>query len=195
MTNKKLSILTKISILSAMAFILYLIEFPLPIFPSFLKIDLSDVPALLGSFSMGPLAGVLIELLKNLLHLIMKNETAGIGELADFLIGSAFVFTAGMIYRNGKTKRQAVIGLLLGIVAMCIVASLGNYFIFLPLYEKVLKFPIPAVVASAKAINPSIHNLNTLIVFCFIPFNLIKGLIVSIVTLLVYKRVSPILHK
>lgn len=195
MKNKKLSISIKISILAAMGFILFLLEIPLPIFPSFLKIDFSDVPALLGAFSMGPLAGLVIELIKNLLHMMLKGDSAGIGELANFMVGSGFVVTAGIVYKRGKSLKYALIGLIAGIVAMGVVASIGNYFIFLPLYEKVLSFPITAVVGMASKVNPSITNLNTLVIYCILPFNILKGLIISLVVFLIYKRVSPILHK
>lgn len=195
MTNKKLSTLIKISVLSTMAFILMFFEFPLPIFPDFLKIDLSDIPALLGAFSIGPAAGIVIELIKNLLHLIVKNQTAGIGELANFIVGSAFAATAGIIYKNKKTRKGAAISLLAGIIVMGLAASLGNYFIFLPLYEKVLMFPVSAVIGMAAKVNKAVVNLNTLIIYSILPFNIMKGVIVSIITSLVYKRVSPILHK
>jgi riboflavin transporter len=195
MTNKKLSVLIKISILSAMAFILYLIEFPLPIFPNFLNIDLSDIPALLGAFAMGPLAGMLIEFIKNLLHIMMKPSGMGVGELANFLVGTGFVVTAGIVYNRGKSRKHAVTGLLAGIIVMAVVACIGNYYIFLPLYEKVLHFPIVEIVKMATAVNSSIDNEFKLIVYSMLPFNLLKGFIVSIVVFLIYKRVSPILHK
>lgn len=195
MKNKKLNTLIKISILSAMALILYFIEFPLPIFPNFLKLDISDVPAILGAFAVGPVAGVIVELVKNILHMMFNNSTAGIGELANFLVGASFVFVTGIVYKAGKSRMSALIGLISGTVAMGIIASLGNYFIFLPLYEKVLNYPINAVVGMASKINPSVVNLNTLIVYTILPFNLIKGLMLSVIVFLVYKRVSPILHK
>ncbi|QCX33939.1 ECF transporter S component [Caloramator sp. E03] len=195
MTHKKISSLIKISVLSAMAFILMFLEFPLPMFPDFLKIDISDIPALFAAFSIGPFAGVLVEFIKNLLHLIVKNSTAGIGEFANFIVGFAMVFTAGVIYKKNKTKKGAVFSLICGTVAMAIIASLGNYFIFLPLYEKVLMFPIKAVVGIASKVNKNVKDINTLIIYSILPFNILKGIIVSLITLLVYKKVSPILHK
>lgn len=195
MTHKKLSSLIKISVLSAMAFVLMFLEFPLPIFPEFLKIDISDVPALLASFSMGPLAGTLVELVKNLLHLIIKGGTAGIGELANFVVGFAMVFTAGLIYKKNKTKKGALISLILGTIAMGVIASIANYFVFLPLYEKVLMFPINAVVGIASKVNKNVKDINTLILYSILPFNILKGLIISVIVLLLYKKVSPILHK
>jgi riboflavin transporter FmnP len=195
MKNKKLNIIVKISILSAMALILSLIEFPLPIFPDFLKLDISDVPAILGAFAMGPVAGVMIELVKNILHFIFKNSSYGIGELANFIVGASYVYVSGIIYKTGKSRKTALIGLIAATITMGIVASIGNYLVFLPLYEKVLNFPIVAVVGLAKKINPSVVNLNTLIAYSILPFNIIKGAMLSIIVFLVYKRVSPILHR
>jgi riboflavin transporter len=193
--DKKLVKLIKISLLSAMAFVLMLFEFPVPLFPVFLKLDLSDIPALLGAFSIGPLAGVAIELIKNILFLLTKSTTAGIGELANFIVGGALVFTAGLIYRNGKTRKRAFVGLALGTVVMAVVASFANYFVFLPLYETVLNFPMDAIVAMGSQANKAVMDVNSLIVYSFLPFNLLKGFIVSLITLLIYKKVSPVLHK
>lgn len=193
MKNKKLSVLIKISILSAMAFIIYFIEFPIPVFPQFLQLDFSDIPALLGAFAMGPMAGVAIELIKNALHLL-RTQTLGIGELANFVVGAAFAATSGAIYRHLKTRKVAFISLISGTLVMAITASVANYYIFLPLYEKYL-FPISAIVQMASKVNSAVVDLNTLIVFSILPFNLFKGVVISAITFLMYKRVSPILHK
>jgi riboflavin transporter len=195
MTNKKLITLIKISILSAMAFVLYLIELPLPIFPAFLKIDLSDIPALLGAFAMGPIAGVIVELVKNVLHLMLKPDGMGVGELANFIVGSGLAVTAGFVYNRGKSRAHAVTGLLSGIVVMAIVACIGNYFLFLKLYELVLHFPMEAIIGMAKSVNGAIDTKLKLVIYSMLPFNLLKGFIVSIIVFLIYKRVSPILHK
>lgn len=195
MKDQKLNKLIKISLLSAIAFLLMFIEFGLPIFPSFLKVDISDLPALVGAFALGPVAGVAIEFLKNILHLVFRNDTMGVGELANFLVGAILVFTAGMLYKRKKTKNNALFSVIIGTIAMTIGAAILNYFVFLPLYETVLHFPIKAVVEMGKAINPNIKDLNTFIVWSIIPFNLLKGVIVSGITLLMYKRISPILHK
>lgn len=196
MRDKRLNKLIKVSLLSAIAFLLIMfIEFPLPIFPSFLKVDISDLPALIGAFALGPVAGVAIELLKNILHLIFKNDSMGVGELANFLVGSILVFTSGIIYKRSKTKKNALISVVFGAIAMTIGAAILNYFLFLPLYETVLHFPIKDVVAVGNAINPNIKSLNTFIVWAIIPFNLIKAVIVGAITLLMYKRISPILHR
>lgn len=184
--------LVKTSILSAVAFIIMMIDFPLPIFPEFLKIDLSDIPALIGAFAMGPAVGVIIELVKNILHLLV-TKTAGIGEVANFIVGSTLVFVSAYVYSKNKTKKTAIISLVLGTLAMAIVAGLMNYFILIPLYESALKFPISAMIGAAASINSVITNLETLVLFSIVPFNILKGVIVSLVVLLIYKKVEPII--
>lgn len=182
MNDKKVKKLVKISILTAFAFAIMLIDFPIPFFPPFLKMDLSDIPAILGAFSMGPLAGIMVELVKNILHAIVKPDTLGIGELANFIVGSAFVFTSGVIYLEKKNRTHALIGLGVGTVVMSAAAALGNLFIFLPLYSKFLSWPMPSNLASFLALS-------------IVPFNLVKGILVSIITFLVYKKLSPVLHR
>ena len=134
-TSKKLSINIKIGILSAIAFILMMFEVPIvPAFP-WLQIDLSDVPALIGAFAFGPVAGVVIELLKNVLKmLLMGTSTGGVGEIANFLIGIAFVVPAAIVYKKGNTKKLAIVGMLVGTVAIVLMGILANIFILLPLY-------------------------------------------------------------
>ena len=196
MRDQKLNKLVKISILSAAAFLLmFFIEIPLPIFPEFLKLDISDLPAILGAFALGPAAGIYIEALKNIFHAIAKPGTMGIGELANFVVGGAFVFTVGIIYNLKKDRTHALYGLAAGIIVMVIVAAIGNYFVFLPLYEKVLGFQVNAVIGMAAKVNPSIKDLNSLILLSIVPFNLLKGIIVALIAFLSYKSMSPILHK
>lgn len=184
--------MTKISILSVIAFILMQIEFPIPIFPSFLKIDLSDLPALVGGFALGPIVGILIELFKNLMHLI-QTSTSGVGELANFLVGVALVAPASLIYYRNKTRKNAVIGLLVGTIGMGIVGGLSNYYILLPFYANVLKFPIEAIVEMGSLVNSNIVDLNSLIFYAIIPFNILKGIVLSVITMLIYKRISSLL--
>ena len=195
MRDEKLIKLIKISLLSVMAFLLMYIEIPLPIFPDFLKIDISDLPALLGAFALGPIAGVIIELFKNILHGMLAGKTAFVGELANFLVGGCLVLVSGYIYKVKKSKSGAVIALLIGSIVMSVFAGLLNLFVVLPLYEKVLGFPVAAVVGMGSAINPNIKDLNSFILLSIIPFNILKGIVVSAVTLGIYKRVSPLLHK
>ncbi len=196
MKNKKLSVIIKISILSAMAFILYLFEFPLPIFPGFLKIDISDLPAMLGGFALGPIAGIIIQLLKNVLHILIRgSSTAGIGELANFIVGAAMVAASAALYKNNKSKKNAAISLTAGVLVMTLVASVANYYVFLPLYESALHFPIEAMVSEGAKVSGLVKDFNSFVVYSILPFNLLKGLIVAVITFLSYKKLSPILHK
>ncbi len=195
MKDQKLNRLVKISMLSVIAFILMFIEVATPFFPPFLKFDISDLPALIGAFALGPVAGVGIELLKNILHGIFVGGSAFVGELANFLVGAVMVYVSGYIYNKRKSRGSAVTSLIAGTLTMTVVASVLNYFIFLPLYETVLHFPINAIVEMGNKINSSITDLNSFVVWAIAPFNLIKGILVSVLTMLVYKSVSPILHK
>ena len=195
MRNEKLVRLIKISLLAVMAFLLMYIELPIPIFPEFLKIDISDLPALLGAFALGPVAGVIIELFKNILHGMLASKTAFIGELANFLVGSCLILVSGYIYKVRKSKKGAIVGLLIGVVCMSIFAAILNYFVVLPLYETVLGFPISAVVGMGSKLNHNINDLNSFVIWMIIPFNIFKGIIISAMTLALYKSVSPILHK
>lgn len=185
--------MTRTAVLAGAAVILMLMDFPIIFMPGFLKMDLSEIPAIIGAFSMGPLAGLWIMLLKNLLHLT-NSQTAGIGELANFLVGSSFVLTAGFIYRRYKSRQGAITALLAGTIAMTVAAAALNYWVLIPLYQAVLNFPGEAVVKMGHAVNPFIINLKTFILFAIIPFNLLKGLLVSLITILIYKKLSHLLH-
>lgn len=195
MKNKRLSRSIKITLLSTIAFLLMYIELAIPLFPEFLKIDISDIPALIGAFALGPVEGVIIQLLKNILHGIFATKTVFVGEVANFAVGSVLVFVAGYIYRNNKSKKSAFIGLLLGTVLMSAVAGILNLYVFIPLYEKVLHIPIEAFVQMAAKINPSINSLGTLVLWSIVPFNLLKGAFLSTFTMAIYKKVSPILQE
>jgi riboflavin transporter FmnP len=196
MKNQNLNKLIKISLLSVMGFLLqFFVEIPIPIFPSFLKLDISDVPALFGGFALGPISGVLIEFMKNLLKGIFKPNTMWIGEIANFCIGSILIVISTYIYKIKKTKTNALIGLMLGTIVMSIAAAVFNYYVLIPAYSKAFGAPIEAFVGMASEFNSNVIDLKTLIIWTIIPFNLLKGLIISIVTMILYKSVSPILHK
>lgn len=189
-------VLVKVSVLGAIAFLLMLFEFPLWFAPAFLELDFSDVPSLIGSFALGPFAGVMVQLVKNLLNLaIQGTDTAAVGELANFVVGSVFAFTAGLFYHKKKTFKNAVIGMALGILAMTASMSIINYYVMIPLYAKLFGWPIEQIVALGTAVNKHVVDFKTLILFAVVPFNLVKGIIVTLVTTLIYKRVSPILHR
>ena len=188
----KLSIRTmsSVAVLSAVAFVLAFFEFPVPLSPSFARMDLSDFPALIGSFAFGPVAGILIELIKNLLGLF-SSATGGIGELANFLMGASYVAAAGLIYKLHKTKKTALVGGIVGSVIMGIVAALANYFILLPLFEQFM--PLEQLIASFGEKMPFIKTKLDVVIYNAFPFNLLKGLVITAVTMLVYKRIRPLL--
>ena len=188
--------IAQIGVLSAIATVLMLVEIPLWFAPGFYKIDLSDIPVLIGSFAIGPLAGVIIELIKNLLHMLLNGTTTGgIGEFSNFLIGCSMVVPSAIIYRHRKTRKYAMIGMSVGTVSLIIVGSLLNAFVLLPVYASVFHMPIDALVGMGTAVNHAINNLTTFVLFAVAPFNLLKGIMVSVITLMVYKKVSPILHR
>lgn len=183
-------VFTGTAMLSAVAFVLSFFEFPVPLTPSFARMDLSDLPALIGAFAYGPLAGVLIELIKNLLGLL-STQTGGVGELANFLMGAAFVLPAGLIYARKKTKKNAWIGCLVGSLVMGIAAALVNYFVLLPMFSVFM--PLEEVIAAFGEILPFIQTKLDVVLYNAFPFNLLKGLCISGITMLIYKKLSPVL--
>lgn len=186
----KLRTITGVAVLSTIVFILAYFEFPVPLSPAFARMDLSDLPALIGAFAYGPAAGVLIELVKNALQLT-STATAGVGELANFIMGGVFVFVAGAIYRGHKTKKAALIACLIASLAMGVTAAVVNYFILLPAFEAFM--PLDELIASFGEFIPFIRTKLDVVLFNALPFNLLKGLVISAVTMLIYKKLSPIL--
>ncbi|MBR4296432.1 MAG: ECF transporter S component [Clostridia bacterium] len=187
--------IAKIGILSAIAAVLMLFELPLWFAPPFYKLDFSEIPILIGSFALGPLAGVIMELLKNLINLLLDGTTtAFVGEFANFVTGCAFVLPSALIYKYHKSLRTAVLGMLAGTASLIFVGALMNYFILIPTFSKLYELPLEVIVAMGTKVNASITDLKTLVVFAVMPFNLLKAVACSVVTLLLYKRVSKILH-
>lgn len=189
-------VMVKISVLSVIAFILMFFEMAVVwLAPPFMKLDISDLPALIGAFALGPIAGVIIELLKNILNLLLEGSTTGgVGELANFAVGAVFAYTAGAVYYKNKSIKNAIIGLALGTIAMTIVISVLNYYIMFPFYAKLFGLPLDDLVQMGTAINSKIVNMKSMIIYAIVPFNLVKGALLTILTVLIYKRVSPILH-
>ena len=181
--------LTAAAILAA-AYLLAFLEFPVPLTPAFARMDLSDLPALIGAFAFGPVTGVMVELVKNLLGL-MTSSTGGVGELANFLMGASYVFTAGAVYKHHKTKRMALIGGVAGSIAMGIMAAITNYFILLPMFEQFM--PLEEIIAAFGEFIPFIHTKLDVVLYNAFPFNVLKGLVITAVTMLIYKKLSPIL--
>lgn len=174
-------------IMAALAEVLMLLEIALPLMPGFLKYDFSDIPALFAGFACGPVAGVIVEFLKNLIHMPFSS-THNIGEVANFISGSIFVLTATMIYRRMKNKKGVVLSLVFGTVALTIATSFVNYFFCLPLYEKVMGFPLPAIIEMCDKANTlvKIDSKMDVILMTFVPFNIFKGITISIVAFLCY---------
>ena len=188
--------ITIIGMLGAIATVLMLFEIPLPFAPSFYEIDFSEVPILVGCFALGPLAGVLIEFVKIVLNLVINGSaTAGVGEVANFIIGISFCVPAGIIYRHKKSKKSATVGLVVGTIFMAALGCLVNAYILLPTYAKAFQMPIDGLVAMGTAVNANITNLMSFVVFAVLPFNLLKGVLDSIIVILIYKKISPILKK
>lgn len=193
MKNRKIAWITKVAILSAMASVLMLVEFPLPfIAPPFYELDFSEVPVLVGAFALGPWAGVCIEAVKILLNFIMNGSiTGGVGELSNFVLGVVFVLPAALIYAHRKTKKSALIGLIAGGLTMVVLGCFINAYVMLPLYSTLM--PLDAILAQAAAIWPVVDSVFLFVLLCVAPFNLIKAVLVSAVTMLLYKRLSPLL--
>lgn len=183
------------AMLSAVAFVLMFIEFPIPmLIPAFIKMDLSDLPALIGSFSLGPLSGVIISLLKNLLHIVIKGtSSAGVGELANFLMGAAISLVAGFVYKLHKSRRGAIIGSVAGAVVMGLVSLPINYFITYPLYATMFG-GMEAILGAYQAILPSVDSIVQCLIIFNIPFTIVKGLLCALVCFFIYKPLSPVLH-
>lgn len=186
--------LTQIGMLSAIAVVLMLFEFALPFAPSFYELDFSEVPVLVGCFAMGPGAGVAIELVKVLLNLLINGSlTAGVGEFANFAIGCAFCVPAGLIYRSKRTKKGAIWGMASGTLFMTVAGGFINAYIMLPTYAKAFGWPLEDLVSMGTKINPAIDDLTTFILYAVVPFNLLKGILVSFVVALIYKKIRVIL--
>lgn len=183
--------LTMCALLAAVSYILAFIEFPVPLSPSFARMDLSDFPALIGAFAFGPIAGLSIEFVKNALQLL-STSTGGIGELANFIMGGSFVFTAGLIYKYRKTKKMALIACATASVVMGITAVITNYFILLPMFEMFM--PMEQIIASFGEFMPFIRTKLDVVLFNAFPFTLLKGLVISVFTMLIYKKLTPILR-
>ena len=193
-TKNHIRELTVTAMLAAVATVLMFLDFSLPMFiPGFVKMDVSELPALLASFSLGPVYGVAVCLIKNLLNLIFHGSTGGIGELCNFLLGAAFVATAGLFYRRSKSRKTAVIGCLAGAAVMAVVSVPVNYFISYPVYAKMFG-GIDAILAAYQAINPNVDGLLQCLVVFNLPFTFVKGLLDSVLCFLIYKPLSPILH-
>ena len=192
MTNTRKLVVT--AMLASLATVLMLFEIPLPfIAPPFYEMDFSEVPVLIGAFSMGPGAGVIIEAIKILINLIMNGtDTGGVGEIANFVIGCAYILPAAIIYKKKKTKGNAILSMVVATITMAVLSVFINAYVMIPIYSAFM--PLDQIIQMGKDIVPLIINTLTFCVFCVAPFNIIKGVLVSVITTFIYKPLSRIIH-
>ena len=184
----------KIALLSALSVVIMLLEFPLVfVAPDFYKLDLSEAVIHMGGFALGPMAAVIMELVNNVLNILINGTTTGfVGELANFITGCCLTVPAALIYKYKKSIKGALLGMLTGVVSLAIAGGLINYFVMLPLYSAII--PIDVIIEAGAAITGFINNKFTFVLFAVVPFNIIKGVLCSLISLVLYKRLSKILH-
>lgn len=183
------------AMLGAISGVLMLLEFYMPPAPAFISMDFSDLPVILGGFILGPGVGTLIIVIKILLNFLLNGTvTAGVGELANFVLSLSYMLPAVLLYRKLRTKGGAVVSLITGTVIVSIAAVLMNTFVMFPVYAKAFKMPIEAIIGMGTQVIPGIHDMFTLMLFSILPFNLLKYTIVSVVTFLVYKRLAKFIR-
>ena len=186
--------ITRIAILATLGAILMLIDFPIFVAPGFYKMDLGDLPCLIGAFAMGPVPALFIQIIKILLKMLFKpTSTAFIGEIAAFIFSSSYCLSASIIYQNNKTKKGAVKALIIGSIVMIIVSVLANYLFIIDAYSKLYGMPLEAIIGLGQAIFPIINSKLSFVLCCVLPFNIIKVICVDLFTMLLYKHISPIL--
>ena len=189
LSTRKIAI---IGMFSAIAAVLMVLEFPLPFAPSFYGMDFSELPALIGTFAFGPVAGVLIEFCKIVLKILFKpTSTAFVGELANFAVGCSFLLPASCVYLFHKTKKSALIGSIAGTLCMTVFGTAFNAVYLLPKFAQLFGMPLDAIIGMGTAVNPAIDSITTLVIFAVAPLNLLKGGLVSVITMLIYKKISP----
>lgn len=193
---KKTRYITICGMFGALAMILHIFDFPVVFLaPGFYKLDLSEIPVMIGAFYLGPVGGAVIEVVKILLKLVVKGtNTAFVGDLANFIIGCSFAIPASIIYHFHKTRRMALAGLITGTVVMTIFGSLFNALYLIPAFSRLYGMPLDAIVAMGSAINPSVNSVSRLALLCVAPLNLLKGVLISVPTMVLYKRISKVLH-
>lgn len=183
-----------VAMFSAVAAALMFLEIPLFFAPSFYKIDLSEIPVLICTFYLGPVAGVVSELIKVILKLLLKGtSTAFVGDFANFAVGCSLVLPASVLYHCKKSKKTAIAGLVVGTVCMTVFGSAFNAVYLLPKFAQLYGMPLEAIIGMGTAVNSSITSVSSLVLFAVVPFNILKGVIVSVVTMLLYKRVERLL--
>lgn len=179
-----------VGVLSAIAYILMFMEFSVPLMPVFIKMDLSDFPALIGSLAVGPVGGVIIALIKNLLHLTVTS-TGGVGELSNFILNAVFILPAGFLYKRKKSKKSACGGAILGAILMAVFSIISNYFVVYPVYYNFM--PADTILAAYQAIFPGVKSILQSLIIFNMPFTFIKAMISVVITFLIYNHLVPIL--
>ena len=190
--KKTLSVqyLTRIAVLTALSSILFMISIPIV---AFYSLDLSNLPVLLGAFSMGPVAGLIILGLKSLIG-CLTSSTMYVGELADFIMGAAFVLPAALIYQRNKSRKGALIGMITGTVALILAGCLTNAYLLIPFYMKAFGMSMEAIIGMCAQALPFVDTELKVILFVTAPFNLLKGVVLCVLTYMIYKPLSPLLH-
>ena len=188
--RSKIRFIAVTGILSAASAILMMLSFSVPFMPSFIKMDFSELPALIAAYCMGPLSGVLVCLIKNLINLPMTT-TGGVGELSNFVLGCCLVLPAGLLYRYRKNRKFALIGALVGSLTMALVSLPSNYFVMYPIYTKFL--PLDKIIGMYQAIFPGVNGLFSCLLIFNVPYTFLKGALDTVLTFLLYKRISPLL--
>lgn len=187
--------LTRIAILGTIGGILMIIDFPIFIAPSFYKLDISDLPCLIGAFAMGPVSGLFIQIIKILVKLLFKpTSTAFVGEIAAFIFSSTYCLVASIIYQKNRNKRGANIAIIIGSLSMILVSAIANYLFIIPFYSRLYNMPLEAIISLGSAIFPIIDSLFMFVICCVVPFNIVKVAIIDVLTTLLYKRIAPLLR-
>lgn len=193
MSHKKTNQITITAMLGAVASVLMFLEFPIPfLIPPFVKMDFSELPALLATFSLGPISGVAVCLIKNLIH-ALNSSTNFVGELCNFLLGCCLVIPAGIIYKRNKTRKTALIATIIGTLSMAVFSIPINYFISYPFYTTFM--PLDQIIAAYQSLIPSVDGLLACLIVFNAPFTMLKGALDAVLAFLVYKSLSPMLHR
>jgi riboflavin transporter FmnP len=184
--------LTSVAMLAAVSTVLMFFSFNVPLMPSFIKMDLSELPALLAAFTFGPMSGVAVCFIKNLIN-VFFTTTGGVGEISNFLLGAMFVAPAGFIYQKMKTKKGAIVASVVGAATMALLSVVTNYYIVYPVYSNLMA-PMEAILGAYRAINPNVETLMDALLWFNMPYTFIKGMLSVVITMFIYKPLSPILR-
>ena len=188
--------ISSIAVLGALGAVLMLFDFPIAIAPSFYKIDLGDLPCLIGAFALGPVPALFIQLVKILVKLLLKpTSTAFVGEMAAFICSSVYCVSAAIIYQKNRSRNQALKAMIAASILMAFTGTIVNYLLIIPAYVKLYHMPLETIISLGQAIFPIISDKLSFVLCCVLPFNLVKAMIVDILTLLLYKRISPLLKE